>query len=252
MTSLSPLVALLSLAATAGAQSASTPVSFNAGERIEYAVSYGVIPAGSMSIEIAGVETLAGRPVYHAVFRAKSNRAVSFVFDLATTEESWFDARDLTSLRYRRVSTERGKTREKDVRFDQERQLMIEADGETKPASPRAVDQLAMMYYLRSLPFAMGKSFVLHNQADPDDNPLRVRVLKQERVRVARGTYDTWVLDLDVKTDSGMFKKGGENRVWVTSDERRIPVKITSKVGLGSFQAELVDYAAGRPVDFAR
>ncbi|MDX1660573.1 MAG: DUF3108 domain-containing protein, partial [Gemmatimonadota bacterium] len=49
------------------------------------------------------------------------------------------------------------------------------------------------------------------------------------------------VLDLDVKSDSGVFKKGGENRIWVTADERKIPVKISSKIGLGAFQAELVD-----------
>jgi len=50
------------------------------------------------------------------------------------------------------------------------------------------------------------------------------------------------VVDIDVKTNNGVFRKGGENRIWVTADARRIPVRISSKIGLGSFKAELVDY----------
>ena len=45
----------------------------------------------------------------------------------------------------------------------------------------------------------------------------------------------------------GVFKKskGAKLQIWVTSDERRIPVKIKSKVSVGSFVAELVSYESG-------
>jgi hypothetical protein len=250
VTSLALTLSLLVGAVPGTAQTRAT-VPFHPGERMEYAVSYGVIPAGSMTIRVAGLEEYAGRLAYHFVFEAQSNRAVSFLFELATMEESWFDARELYSLRYRRVQTENDKVRNKDVRFDQARNLQIEGD-QTRPASPRAVDQVAMMYYLRTLPLRAGATYVLRNQADPDDNPLTIRVLKQERIRVPAGTFETMVIDLNVRTDSGIFKKGGENRIWVTADARRVPVRISSKIGLGSFQAELVDFAGGRPVDFAR
>lgn len=242
----------LAFAAPLAGQTAPPQVPFAPGERLEYSVSYGVIPAGSMTIRVAGLEEYAGRPAYHFVFEAKSNRAISFLYDLATREESWFDARELYSLRYRRVMVENDEENEKDVRFDQARHLRIENNGEAKPASPRAVDQIAMMYYLRTLPARVGATYILRNQADPNDNPITARILKRERIRVPGGTFDTYVVDLDVKTDSGIFKKGGENRIWVTADSRRIPVKFSSKVGVGSFQAELVDYTPGRPVDFAR
>jgi len=242
----------LALAAPASAQtSPPATVPFLPGERMEYAVSYGVLPAGTMSLEVEDLEEYNGRPAYHFVMEAKSNRAVSFVFEMATEEESWFDARELYSLRYRREMTENDKERDKDVRYDQARNIRIE-NGESKPASPRAVDPIASMYYLRTLTPRVGATYVLRNQADPGDNPVTVKILKRERIRVPAGTFDTFVVDLDVKTNSGLFRKGGENRIWVTADARRIPVKISSKVGLGSFQAELVDYVRGSPVDFAR
>ena len=239
------LVFLLVVARAAAAQTDSAPSPFAPGERMEYAVTYGPIAAGSMTIRVAGLEPYEGRSAYHLVFEAQTNRAVSLFFDLATTEESWFDAGELYSLRYRREAVENGKDRQEDIRFDQQNHLRIEADGDTKPASPRAVDPIAMMYYLRTLPLRRGAAFVLRNQANPDDNPVKVRVLKEERVRVPAGTFDTYVIDLDVKTSRGFFKKGGDNRIWMTKDEHRIPVRISSKVGLGSFHAELVELSEG-------
>jgi hypothetical protein len=225
---------------------------FYPGESMEYAVGYGRLPAGSLEIGIEELDTLDGRPAYHIVFQAASNQAISYIYDINSREESWFDAREFYSLRYRRESTENDKTRTKEYVFDQQRQVRIEPDGDVSPASPRAVDQVAMFYYVRLLPLEPGSKFVLRNQADPDDNPLTVEVLKRERVKVPAGTFDTYVLDLDVKTDGGLFKKGGENRIWVTTDARHVPVKISSKVGIGSFEAELVDYARGAPVSSAR
>jgi hypothetical protein len=251
-----PVLALIVLAsalpATAQTGSRIRSAPFYPGESMEYAVEYGVVPAGTLEIGIDKLDTLNGRPAYHIVFRAASNRAISYIYDINSVEQSWFDAGEFYSLRYKRESTENNETRVKEYVFDQGRQVRIEPDGDVSPSSPRAVDQVAMFYYVRLLPLEVGSKYVLRNQADPDDNPLTITVLKRERVRVPSGTYDAFVLDLDVKTDSGLFKKGGENRIWVTADARHVPVKISSKVGLGSFEAELVDYSRGAPIPSAR
>lgn len=227
-------------------------VPFHPGERMEYTVSYGLVPAGTMELHIEDLETLAGRPAYHFVSGAESNRAVSFLYELDTAEEAWFDASELYSLKYIRRSIENDKSRYREYVFNQQEQTRTDADGDTEPASPRAVDQLSMIYYMRLLPYETGARFTLRNQADPEDNPIGIRVLKTERVKVPAGAFETYVLQLDLTTDSGVFKKGGENRVWVTTDDRHIPVKLSSKIGLGTFQAELVEYAGGSPIAASR
>lgn len=256
MKRIAPILALvaLGLAPPVSAQTAAgiRTAPFFPGESMEYAVQYGVLPAGTLEIGIDKLDTLYGRPAYHIVFRAASNRTISYIYDIASVEESWFDAGEFYSLRYKRESTENDRTRIKEYVFDQQRQVRVEPDGDVSPASPRAVDQVAMFYYVRLLPLEAGARFVLRNQADPDDNPLTINVLKRERVRVPAGSFDAYVLDLDVTTDGGLFKKGGENRIWVTADSRHVPVKISSKVGLGSFEAALVDYARGAPIPSAR
>jgi hypothetical protein len=222
-------------------------VAFNPGEQLEYAISYGPVPAGSMQLEVLELITFAGRPAYHFASQVESNRAVSYIYEIESEEEAWFDAERLYSLRYKRESVENDKERERNYTFDQERNLRVQPDGETKPASPRAVDQLSMIYYLRLLPYAQGAKFTLRNQADPDDNPLTVRVVKKERIKVPAGTFETWVVEMHLVTDSGVFKKGGENRIWFTTDERHVPVRLSSKIGLGSFRAELVKHEPRTP-----
>ena len=216
---------------------------------MEYAVQYGVLPAGKLEIGIRELDTLNGRPAYHIVFRAESN-AISTIYDISSVEESWFDAREFYSLR-EKESTENDKTRTKEYVFDQRRQVLDRADGDESPASPRAVDQVAICLLRAAASARAGMEFVLRNQADPNDNPPRSRCSSRSG-SVPAGSFDISVLDLDVTTDGGPFKKGGENRIWVTTDARHVPVKISSRIGVGSFEAELVDYARGAPVTSAR
>jgi hypothetical protein len=221
---------------------------FNPGERLEYAVSYGPVPAGTMELQVVELTSLGDRPAYHFASEVESNRAVSYVYQIESREEAWLDADRLHSLKYRRDSVEKGKDRDRSYTFDQQGNLRLDAEGKSKPTSPNAVDQLSMIYYLRLLPYDQGSRFTLRNQADPEDNPLTVRVLKRERVKVTAGTFDTWVVELGLQTDSGVFKKGGDNRLWLTADSRHLPVKISSKIGLGNFVAELVKYEPGKAV----
>lgn len=246
-----PLVTLILLhALPARAQTQASHgggLAFQPGERLEYAVSYGPVPAGSMELKVVDLTSYEGRRAYHFASDVESNRAVSYIYEIASREEAWLDAEELYSLRYKRESVENDRSHDRDYTFDQERNLRIEPDGDVKPASPRAVDQLSMIYYLRLLPYDQGARFTLRNQADPDDNPIIVRVLKKERLKVPAGTFETWAVELGLATDSGVFKKGSDNRIWITADERHVPVKLSSKIGLGSFQAELVRYEPGAP-----
>ena len=69
------------------------------------------------------------------------------------------------------------------------------------------------------------------------------RVIKKETVRLSSGTYDTFLVEPDLKHIGGVFKKSKDAKIkiWVTADSRRMPVKIMSKVVIGSFTGELVE-----------
>jgi len=77
--------------------------------------------------------------------------------------------------------------------------------------------------------------------------PGRAKVLKREDIAVAGITYDTFLVEPELEHIGGVFRKspGARLRIWVTADDRRIPVRIESKVIVGSFVAELTSYDSG-------
>jgi hypothetical protein len=59
---------------------------------------------------------------------------------------------------------------------------------------------------------------------------------------VPYGSFDTWLIEPDIKDVGGVFEKSknAKIQIWITNDERRIPVLLRSKVIVGSFYAELI------------
>jgi hypothetical protein len=43
--------------------------------------------------------------------------------------------------------------------------------------------------------------------------------------------------------EEGIFKREGQVEVWVTNDERKIPVKMRSRVMVGSFSVNMISYS---------
>jgi hypothetical protein len=69
-----------------------------------------------------------------------------------------------------------------------------------------------------------------------------VRTGESDYISVPAGKYKAVGTTPEMKNLSGVFKKSPDGilRVWYTVDNRRIPVKISSKVIVGSFTASLV------------
>jgi hypothetical protein len=70
----------------------------------------------------------------------------------------------------------------------------------------------------------------------------KATVIKRETITLVSGTYDTYLVEPDLKHIGGVFQKSphAKLKIWVTADSRRIPVKVRSKVVVGSFVAELI------------
>lgn len=222
------------------------PAPFAVGEVLSYSVSYAFIDAGRMRMAVEGIEQVEGRPAYRLTFKAETNPAVSALYTLKEVLQSWMDIERLHSLRFVKQGVEKGREWEKRLRLDQARRVRVnEETGEEDPMPPDAQDDVSIFYYIRTLPFQEGRTFVLQNLMDPDDNPMRVTVLGAEPVKVPAGTFESWALRVEVHTDSGVFSQGSDLRLWLSRDARRIPVKVESKLAVGSFTAVLTAQQAG-------
>ncbi len=67
---------------------------------------------------------------------------------------------------------------------------------------------------------------------------IETQVEKRETVETPKGKYDAWKLNT-VSILGGLFKDGGQFKIWLSADERKIPVQFEAKVSLGKVSGKL-------------
>ena len=90
-----------------------------------------------------------------------------------------------------------------------------------------------------------GQSFALKNFYGKQTHDLRIKILGRERVEVPAGTFDCVVVEPMV-SEGGLFKSEGRIVVYLTDDDRKIPVKVSTKVAIGSIDGKLTAYSGTR------
>jgi hypothetical protein len=92
----------------------------------------------------------------------------------------------------------------------------------------------------------VGETYELELYFRQDRNPVTLQVLRRETIEVPAGTFDTIVIRPIIKTD-GLFGEGGEAELYFTDDERRLLVRMESRVlRIGSLSLHLRNFEEGR------
>jgi len=217
---------------------------FRPGESLRFSVQYGFINAGSAWLEVQPATAPSGRPAFALVARAESNAFFSRFYKVRNRIESLWDREGRFTWRYAEDRRE-GKYRAKsEVRFDPERHEAIYPDGESFPVPPSVQDALSSFYFTRTQALPLGGSVVFDYHASRKSQPLEVKVIGRERVDTPAGKFDCVVIEPMLKA-GGIFKSKGRLVIWLTDDERRMPVLMRSKVMIGSISVVLQEVKPG-------
>lgn len=229
-----------------GAREVLPPVAqpFRAGESLKFSVQYGFINAGSAYLEVPKLEDWNGRQVYYLVARAESNAFFSRFYKVRNRIESLWDREGRFSWRYAENRREGHYRTQSEILFDHVRHEAHYQDGRTFPIPPRVQDALSSFYYTRTQALPIGGSIVFDYHASRKSQPLEVRILGRERVQTPAGSFSCVAVEPLLKA-GGIFKNKGRLVIWLTDDERRIPVLMRSKVLIGSISVVLVAAQAG-------
>lgn len=236
------------LAATLAAASDVLP--FQPGEKLVFELKWEVVSAGYATLEVLPMIEYQGKDVFHFAMTAKTNKYLDRIYKVRDRIDAYADRQLAHSVFYSQKQREGNYKRNILVKFDWDRREAVYndilKDKKRKPIEllPGAFDPLSIFYYTRSLPLQAPMTI---------DRPVtdgkkcvvgKATVLKRETITVAAGTFDTLLMVPALEHIGGVFKKSqnAEISMWVTADEKRIPVKLTSKVVVGNFSAELVSY----------
>jgi hypothetical protein len=235
------LVALISAPAVAQEQARASVqrVPYNVGERLEYDVKFGKIKVGSGSMEVAGIETVRGRSTWHTVFQVRGG---TFFYRVNDQYESWIDRQTGNSLRFRQDLNEGRRDVERNFEIFPERAVFQENGEDTTQTSVQnPLDDGSFLYFLRTIPLAVGETYTFERYFRPDRNPVTIRVLRKERIGVPAGEFDAIVVQPVIKT-KGIFSENGHAEVWLSDDDNRIMLQMKSGLSFGSLNLYLKSY----------
>jgi hypothetical protein len=227
-------------AATAAAENASA-VPFGVGETSTFDVKFGGLRVGGGSLQVVGRETLRGREVWHTAFTVEGGVPFYRVDD---RYESWFEVGTLTSLAFNRQIEEGRRERMQSFEMHPDKGQYIERTRQkttTKKTVDDPLDEGAFLYFVRTIPLVVGQTYDFNRYFVPDRNPVRIRVLRKERVTVPAGTFNAIVIQPVIKT-RGIFSENGQAEVWLSDDSSRILLQLKSKLSFGSLNLYLKSY----------
>jgi len=235
---------------------------FSPGEKITYEVQWNppwylfflpTMHAGEAELSLAGEKRENGQKALQIVFHARSSGTLVKLagmhiddrFEYLTEPESF------CTLRASKRIIEGKRKREVTVEYLRETgQLHIrETDmavsppkvkkDEIKDDVPKCVrDLFSALYYVRRLEFFPGAE---HKSLVGDDDKVKEvmsRVGKKEMVRTPGGEFEAWKVDT-IALVGGLFKGGGSFKMWLSADERKLPVQFEAKVNIGTVIGKL-------------
>jgi hypothetical protein len=205
---------------------------FAVGERLTFSAKLGIISLGEGSVEVAGTDTVRGVDAFHFRFTLAGGVPL---YSLDDTLESWTGIQDLLSRRFVQHQLEGGKTRVRHYEIFPDSGVYHElVKHKTGAASSFPIDDAAFLYFVRITPLEVGQTYEFDRYFRQELNPVVLKVHKREQMELPDGTKaQCLVIQPIIGEKGGLFSRQSDTRVWLTDDERRLPVQIRMRFPFG-------------------
>ncbi len=221
-------------------------VPFKTGEKLTFELKWEFIKAGTAVLEVMPMTEVNGIPARHFLLTVKSTSFIDTFYMVRDTIEAFTDGGMTRSLLYKKRQQEGKHRRDIIVRFDWENEeahyTNFGKPGKPVKVLPGTFDPFSIFYAFRMCNLKEN----LELDASVSDGKKcvvgRAKVLKRELITINDHSYDTLLVEPDLKDVGGVFKKSknAKLQIWVSNDSRKLPVRIASSVVVGEFVADLV------------
>ncbi len=220
---------------------------FQHGEMIRYTVFYNVI---GMYVN-AGTAVLTTKKAkynnlmaYHVVAEGTTNSKYDWIYKVRDRYESYFDAKDLKSLKFMRDINEGDFKHREEIVFNHKNNTASTED-KTYKIPAKTMDVINAMFYARNIDYNAyreGDKISFSMFLDNKVYNMYIRYLGKERIKTRYGTFNA--IKLRPLLLKGSIFEGGENMsLWVSDDANHIPLRVESKIAVGSVKVDMMEYA---------
>lgn len=224
---------------------------FERGEKEVYRATWN----GLFSVATAEVTTTStvvdGKKVYQVRVDAQTSKALDLIWKMRDVIRSTFDAKSLSPSHYLFSQRENSRVIDTEAKLDLNTKLWSvtrqQVGQRTKIYqfdSQNTFDPVTAVYLARSVDFKVGDKLYFKIFGGRYHYLLELFVDKKEPVALPSGkTVEAYKIVPQVQN---LKKKGYANRmreaaIWISADERRLPIKLSSKILFGSVQLDLME-----------
>ena len=231
---------------------------FRVGEKVTLEGSYFGVVAGDITLEIRPFVHVNGRKSYTFAGTAISTSVFAMFYAVDDWFETFVDFENMIPYSYALHVKESKQLREARELFDYtklkasfwDKKINSEGKVEEKknewdiPPFPQNVFTAA--FYLRAFQLKPGKKISFTVAHEKENLILTAEVLRREKISTDAGEFNTVVLKPQIALN-GVFKPMGDVFVWLTDDDRKIIVRIESKIKIGTVVAVAKKVELGAP-----
>ncbi|MDD9887776.1 MAG: DUF3108 domain-containing protein [Candidatus Marinimicrobia bacterium] len=207
-------------------------VPFKVGESLKYSAEFNMVPVGVAELNVTAIESINNIEAYHVYFSARTRGLADQLFKIRDRIDIWMDKSELFTHRLKKDINEGSYHKKIDVKFDYDQSI---AKTETKEVEIdfKARDSFSMFYYLRTIPLIENKVMSFSSYEGRRIVHYNLQMTGKETVRTPLGTMSCKVVR-PFREGKNLFKNQGDMQIWISDDERRLPVKIQIKMKFGS------------------
>ncbi|HEX9739682.1 MAG TPA: DUF3108 domain-containing protein [Ignavibacteriaceae bacterium] len=216
---------------------------FKEGEKLTFDIKYGFVTAGIAVMQVQKIKRISGRNAFYITFEVNSVPSFDWIYKVRDRYETYLDVEGLFPWRFEQHIREGSFSRDFSAFFDHRKGIAKTSKGQFEV--PLYVNDILSAFYIaRTFNYSEMKVddiIPMKNFYKDKVYDLNVKYLGKERITVDAGTFDCIVVEPLVQ-EGGLFKSEGSIVIWLTDDDLKIPVKVKTKVVVGSIDAELTKY----------
>lgn len=216
---------------------------FGVGENLSFAIKYGFITAGTATLSIPSYYYLNGNETFQTLFTVRSNATFDLFYKVRDSYQTFIDSKGIFSRKFDQNISEGKYKRAYSADLFPEENYARSING-IFPIEPNTQDILSAFYFVRTIDFSnmkVGSRIKLKNFYKDKMHLLDVEYIGNQIVEVGAGTFECVVLEPKIMA-GGLFRSDGKVLLYLTNDEVRLPIRVQTKIIVGSIVADLVSY----------
>lgn len=230
---------------------------FRVGEVVTHEVSYFKTTAGTLQMKVEPMVAVNGRKAYNFVTEIKTSSMYSRLYSVDDRVETFVDFETLVPRVFALHVKETSQLREARMLFDEKtnratywEKKVTEKSGEQEKKLawdilPYSQNVFSAIFYMRNFQWEPGKEIAFRVADDEQNLIFKGKCLRREKIDTELGEKDALVIQPQIIL-KGKFKPVGDIFIWLSDDEHKYPLRIESKIKIGTLVSEVISIVPGQ------